>query len=267
MDQVLGQGGGADQFFKLNTSSGTIFNYLLDGPGLGNNDAYLRDLISSDNSKVFLNELGNVFYIDTATDTIVPANIYTPCCYIGLGNYDMALSSNQEEFEATGYFYDLDLNAQSSFALNDRELLNISYVYGAKLSPDGVLFFQPSTSGVDIFDANIGDLLERVSLPFALSPNYDALVNDGTDNVLVAITGTGGGIAVVDLTSIVEPPPLPFTRQAKALSHLDAKNMVRTNVHAQSEWNRVVPNSKHVPYATRLRSFRYQEQTNKNFIK
>lgn len=216
---VIGQGGGADQFFKLNTNTGAIFNYGINGPGLGANDAYLRNVISSDNSRVFSNELGYIFYIDTATDTPVHANIYLECCYLGSGNYDLALSSNQTQFEGTGYFYDFNLNAESFYTQNDREILNIAYVYGAKLSPDGRLFFQPSTNGIDVFDGNLGDLLDRISLPFALSPNYDALVDDGTDNVLVAIIGNGDGIAIVDLTSISEPPPLPYDRNRSRRTH------------------------------------------------
>src|SRR2546425_3122173 len=71
----------------------------------------------------------------------------------------------------------------------------------------GTLLFQPSTNGIDV----LGNLLQRISLPVALSQNYDALVVDGRDNVLVAITGTNGnGISVVDLTSIKEPLPLPY---------------------------------------------------------
>lgn len=197
---------------KLNTNTGAIFNYGIDGPGLGANDAYLRNVISSDNARVFSNELGYIFYIDTATDTLVHANIYVECCYLGYGNYDLALSNNQAQFEGTGYFYDFNLNAESFYTLNNREILNIAYVYGAKLGPDGRLFFQPSTNGIDVFDGNLGDLLDRISLPFALSPNYDALVVDGTDDVLVAITGSGDGIAIVDLTSISEPPLLPYDR-------------------------------------------------------
>ena len=54
-------------------------------------------------------------------------------------------------------------------------------------------------------------MLERISLPKALSQNYDALVADGKDNLLVAITGANGsGIAVVDLTSVPQPLPLRF---------------------------------------------------------
>jgi len=40
----------------------------------------------------------------------------------------------------------------------------------------------------------------------------DALVSDGNDNILIAITGTtGNGIAVVDLSSLPEPAPLPYS--------------------------------------------------------
>jgi hypothetical protein len=237
-----GQGSGADQFFKLDTANGTFFNYGVDAPGLPS-DAYLRNAISSDNSRVFFNELGIIFYVETATDTIVRATISLPCCYLDLGNYDLALSSNQEHFEATGYFYDFNLNGESLNAQNDREILNIAYVYGAKLSPDGRLFFQPSTNGIDIFDGYLGNLLNRVSLPVALSPNYDALVEDGTDNILIAITGTGNGIAVVDLTSINEPPPLPYThrsglRQRSSPRQFDARGSVDAQ---RSQTPRTVP--------------------------
>src|SRR6202041_509022 len=103
------------------------------------------------------------------------------------------------------------------FALNDREILNISYVYGMKLDPDGSLLFQPSTSGIDVVDGRLGNLLTRIALPLTLSTNYDALVDDGKDNTLVAITGaTGNGIAVLNLTSISEPAPLPYVKRKPA---------------------------------------------------
>jgi hypothetical protein len=201
---VIGQGGGADQFFKLDTSNGTFLNYGIDSPGLGSSDAYLRNEISSDNARVFFNDYGFVFNIDTTTDKIFNATEDPGCCY---GNYELALSSNQTQFTATFYIYDSNLNNESYYALNDRQVLNIAYIYGAKLSPDGLLLFQPSSNGIDVLDGNIGNLRERISLPFVLSPNYDALVSDGVDNVIVAITGaSGSGIAVVDLTSLPEPP-------------------------------------------------------------
>ncbi len=130
------------------------------------------------------------------------------CCY---GDEDLALSSDQSTFEGSSYLYDIDLNAKSYLASNAREAMNIGYVYGVKLSANGRMLFQPSMNGIDVFDGRVGNLLTRVSLPIALSQNFDALVSDGIDNVLVAITGqTGSGIAIVDLSSISEPQPLPY---------------------------------------------------------
>jgi len=201
-------GVGDSGFFKMDTSTGTLAEYIpINGPGL-TTDPYLRAAISSDGARVFFNDLGYVFNIDTATDRIFSATVDPTCCY---GDYEMTLSSNQVQFEATGYLYDSNLNAESYYALNDREVRNTSWVYGAKLSPDGSLLFQPSVNGIDVLDGRLGNLRTRVSLPVTLSPNYDALVANGKDNMLVAITGpTGDGIAVIDLTSIAEPSPLPY---------------------------------------------------------
>lgn len=223
---VLGQGGGTDQFFKLNTTTGAIFNYGLDFPGNGANDAYLRNAISSDNTRVFNNADGDVFYVDTATDTLTPATIDDGCCY---GDYDLAFSADQTTLEATSYLYDYNLNGESYYAVNDREMMNIQYVYGAKLSADGALLFQPSTNGIDLLDGRLGTLLHRIALPVALSPNYDALVSDGRDNILIAITGTGDGIASVDLTSIQEPPPLPYSNKANS-NPSDRANLSRRSL-------------------------------------
>jgi hypothetical protein len=210
-------GTGADQFFKLNTNTGAITNYGIDSPGLAQSDMYLRNAISSDNARVFFNDDGYVFSVDTATDKLFSAADGFGCCY---GNYELALSNNQTQFTATFYIYDSDLNGQSYYALNDREILNILYVYGAKLSPDGRLLFQPSTNGIDVFDGRLGNLRTRISLPVPLSLNYDALVADGVDNILICITGTtGNGIAVVDLTGLGEPPLLSYDNEFGARTH------------------------------------------------
>jgi hypothetical protein len=198
---TVGQGvGGADEFFRLDTSTGKIAGYGMPGPDTTSN-AYLRTVISSDNSHVFFNDDGQVFSIDTATNRLTEAQDGYICCY---GNYELALSSNQTQLTGSFYIYDADLNGDSYYALNDREILNILYVYGAKVSPDGRLIFQPSTNGIDALDGNLGNLRNRISLPVALSPNFDALADDGADNVLIAITGMGNGIAIVDLTTVPE---------------------------------------------------------------
>ncbi len=202
---VLGQGGGADQFFKLNTSNGAIYDYGLGAPGKGLEDLYLRNEVSADNSVVFNGWDGEVFQVDTATDQLVFAPDGDGCCY---GNYELSLSSNQTQLTATDFLYDNLLNGESTYALNDREVLNISYVYGAKLNHDGRLIFQPYSNGIDVLDGNLGNLRARIALPVALNAQYDALAVDTSDNVLIAITGSSGnGIAIIDLTSLPGAQP------------------------------------------------------------
>ncbi len=190
---------------KIDAGTGQISNYGVNALG---NSLMSRAAISGDNSRVFFNEEGEVFSVDTATDTMEYASIDPTCCY---GDDDLTLASGQTTVEATSYLYDLNLNAESYLAPNDREAVSASYVYGTKLSPDGTLLFQPTTNGIDVYDGRLGTFRERIALPFALSQNFDALVSDGQDNVLIAITGqTGSGIAIVDLSSLSEPPALAY---------------------------------------------------------
>jgi hypothetical protein len=236
-------GTGYDAFFSLNTNTGALTAIGQGGSG-GAQDVYLRTVITSDNTRVFFNDDGGVFSVATATGSISNAALdgNGGCCR----NYDLALSSNQTQFEATNYLYDTNLNAESSLVLNDREVLDISYVYGAKLSPDGTLLIQPSTNGIDVYDGRLGILLKRIALPFALSTNYDALVEDGQDNKLIAITGANGdGIAVVDLTSLQEPAPLPYA----AAKRLTRPRGFESNVpHAKK--NAAAPGPRVIPYVT-----------------
>jgi len=207
---IVGADGG-DGFFKLDTNTGAVTDYGIESFG-----GYLsRAALTSDDSRAFFNNDGEVFSVATATDTITYAVEDPGCCY---GDYDLTLAPGQSTLEATDYLYDPNLNAQSNLVLNDREAMNIAYVYGNKLSPDGALLFSPTTNGIDVFDGRLGTLRTRISLPVALSQNFDALVSDGKDNVLIAITGaTGNGIAVVDLSSLAEPAPLSYL-QRKARS-------------------------------------------------
>jgi hypothetical protein len=245
---------GAHGFYKLNTNTGAITDYGIDNPDLYFNgqplDVYLRTVISADNSRVFFNDDGYVFSVDTATDKVFSASTDQGCCY---GDYELTLSANQVQFEASSYLYDSNLNAEAYYSLNDREILTTSYVYGAKLSPDGTLLFQPSPNGADVLDGRLGNLLQRISFPVALSQNYDALVADAKDNVLIAITGVNGnGIAVVDLTSVPEPAPLPFASRSRyrakrlvpwSRSRLGSKKMSSKSSRGQSPQivPRVVP--------------------------
>jgi hypothetical protein len=219
-------GTGFHNYFILNTNTGEITDLGIDGPGLGASDINLRLAISADNSRVFFNNDGYVFSIDTTTFDITSARIDSICCY---GNYELTLAPNQIQLEASSYLYDSNLNAASTLVLNDREVLDVSYVYGTKFSPDGSLLFQPGTQGLDIYDGRLGTLRARVAFPLALSTNYDALVSNGRDNILVAITGTtGNGIAIADFSSMQEPPPLPYTLDAARSDDIKTQRHFRT---------------------------------------
>jgi IPT/TIG domain len=202
---VPGYEGGSHVFFTLDTNSGQLADLGLGAPPGLLRDKYLRVSLSNDDSRVFFNMDGYVFGIDTTTGAKFAS------FYQGIGDYDLALAPNQAQVEATSYLFDSSLNAAAAFAMNDRERLDVTYVYGNKFSPRGGLLFRPATSGLDVYDGRLGTFRSRIAFPLSLSTNYDALVSDGKDNVLIAITGaTGDGIAVVDLRSIVEPPPLHY---------------------------------------------------------
>jgi len=145
--------------------------------------------------------------LDTATDTVMTNPV------IPGSDFELTLSSNQTWMSATGWLMDTNLNPQSFLTLTDRQIASSSLVFGAKLSPDASLLFQPLVDGIDVFDAKLGTLRTRIALPIALSANYDAMVADGKDNVLVAIAGANGdgGVAVIDLTSLPLPAPQPFS--------------------------------------------------------
>jgi hypothetical protein len=196
---------GATALHKLNTGSGAIVDYRqIQALSLAD-DAYSKVILSNDNARVYINIAGLVFAIDTATDTFFSNPV------VAAGDYELALSSNQTWMSATEYLMDTNLNPFSTLAFTWREVFNVSAVYGEKLSPDGNLLFAPLLDGIDVLDGKMGTLRKRIALPFSLSPNFDALVVDGKDNILVAITGQNGdGVAVIDLTSLPEPLPLPF---------------------------------------------------------
>lgn len=120
---------------------------------------------------------------------------------------------------ATGWLMDTNLNPQSFLTFTDRQGVSIQEVFGAKLSPDGSLLFQPLLDGIDVFDGKLGTLRTRIALPTQLSANYDALVADGKDNVLVGIVGVNGdgGVAVIDLGGLPIPAAVPFAAASSIL--------------------------------------------------
>ncbi len=111
---------GTAGYFNLDTTTGKLTSY---GDSSGGTSRYNRLAISFDNSRVFFNHDGGVFSVDTISGAENWAAVSPGCCY---GDQDLALSSDQSTFEATGYLYDLNLNAKSYLAMNDREVRNRS---------------------------------------------------------------------------------------------------------------------------------------------
>jgi len=190
---------------KLDTTTGAVTAFQsISAIDLGE-DALTRVLLSNDGTHLYVNVAGFLVDWDTATDTF----FFNPV--IAGSNFELTVSSNQTWMAANGWLMDTNLNPESFLTTTDRQIASSLLVFGAKVSPDGSLLFQPLVDGIDVFDAKLGTLRTRIALPIALSANYDALVADGKDNVLVAVAGANGdgGVAVVDLGSLPLPPPRP----------------------------------------------------------
>jgi len=209
-------------FHKLDTTTATVSDYHFSQIGNLGGDAFIRVLLTSDGSRVYFNNGGSVISMDTATETFY----FNPT--LSGFDYELTLSSNQTWMSATEYLMDTNLNLESYVDYVDRDTWNETAVYGEKISPDGNLLFSPLSNAIDVIDGKTGDLRTRVALPLTLSPNYDALVDDGVDNVLIAITGdTGNGIAVIDLGAL--PEPAHFSEKLRAGSERAAASAAMTS--------------------------------------
>jgi hypothetical protein len=201
--------------YTLNPSTGQVaYSGGILG-SLGSEGPYLdgRLAISADGSRIYFNDASILGWIDTASgQTVLPEASVSGLIEAEASlNFELALCANQTRIFTDGFMTDSNLNILGIQALDLAQALDAEYVYGAALSTDGGLVFQPGTQFIDVFDGNTGAFRDRISLPTPLSPNYRALVSNGRDSTLVAITGTAGnGIAVMDLNSLPEPTPLPY---------------------------------------------------------
>lgn len=197
---------GQPPLHKLDATTGTVVDLPGLQAGVIGNDAFTRVLLSKANSTVSFNLGSGPIAVDTATDTVTVSN-----ALFNQGDYELAVAGNQVQMTAANFLLDTSQNAEGVVSLNDRESVGTTPVYGEKLSPDGTLLFRPLTNAIDVFDARTGTFRHRIPLSISLSPMYDALVANGKDNVLIAITGaTGNGIAVLDLATLPPAPLLPF---------------------------------------------------------
>lgn len=191
---------------KVSQVSGLYTNASLptEGP-----DPSGRLAITADGSRIYFNDAGILGYVDTASGSFVLPELNSGI--IGTGDYELAMCANQARLFTEGILTDSNLNSLGVQVLDAAESVDATYIYGAALSADGSLLFQPATHAIDVFDGRTGSFRARVSISDQLSPNFRALVSNNRDSRLVAITGqTGDGIAVIDLNPLPEPAPLPY---------------------------------------------------------
>ncbi|WP_260706766.1 hypothetical protein [Edaphobacter flagellatus] len=209
-------GTGAPFLLSLDTTTGKVspfggFVYTFSSQGAYQ---YGRLPMSADGTRIYLNNYGTVAAFDTATGAVTyPFGTNTQGQgFIGQGGFEIVLAANQTSLFADGLMMDSSLNVLGIEAMNWREAFDATPVYGATMSPDGGLLFQPNLKSIDVFDGRTGAFRSRVSLPIKVSSSYRALVSDPKDSVQIAIVDGGAGIAIIDLGSIPEPDPIPFLR-------------------------------------------------------
>jgi YVTN family beta-propeller protein len=204
--------GGCGFLLQLNPSTGILSNV---GPSSSGNclptqGGTIGDSIasSSDGTRIFFNDDGILGYIDTTSGEVTaPNDSYSSSAP---NSYELEISAAQARLFADGFFLDTNLDGIGLQVLNVAESLDANYVYGGVFSADGSLFFQPGTNAIDVFDGVTGAFRARIALSLPLSPNFRALVSDGKDDQIIVITGNGNGIAVINLSSIPEPPPVTW---------------------------------------------------------
>jgi hypothetical protein len=202
--------GGCGFLLGLDPSTGSLSNLGPSGCLSTDGGVIGPSLASSaDGTRIFFNDDGIFGSIDTASGQFAFPNGNDS--NIGQGGYEVELNPTQTRLFVDGFFVDSNLNNIGLQVLNSAESIDAQYLYGAAFSADGALLFQPAAQAIDVFDGVTGAFRARVALPVALSPNFRALVSNGKDDRIIAVTGNAGdGIAVIDLSSLPEPPPVTW---------------------------------------------------------
>jgi len=204
--------GGCGFLLRLDPTTGLLSNV---GPSSSGNCLPTQGgmiggsiVTSADGTRIFFNDDGILGYLDTVSGQVtIPNNGYSVFAPNG---YELEMSGTQTRLFADGFFVDTNLNGIGLQVLNVPESIDANYLYGGAFSANGSLFFQPGTNAIDVFDGVTGAFRARIALPLPLSPNFRALVANGKDDRIIAITGNGDGIAVIDLSSIPEPAPVTW---------------------------------------------------------
>lgn len=179
---------------KLDTGTGTFMDL---GTGFGKDGSVL---LSPDQSRVYSNIGGQVFSIDTATDT---AHSVSAVSVNAGAIIDSAISGDGSTISVNGYLTDSSLNPETTPAYIDWETWLPTATQGRKLSQDGSILYQPLTDGVDMTERNTGRLLYRVKVPGKVANVFDSMFLGASNGTLGFLTTTG--VTFVDLSSLSIP--------------------------------------------------------------
>jgi len=150
-------GDGSPILFQLNPDTGSVRGITGHTEG---NYPYGRLAVSADNSRIYFNNSGQIGYVNTTNGMVT---METQGGDLGQGGYELVLAPNQTSVSSDGFMMDSDLNIVGFRALNWRESFDADYLYGATLSPDGGLLFQPGSKSIDIRWPHWGISRTRVS--------------------------------------------------------------------------------------------------------
>jgi hypothetical protein len=206
-------GTGTPAFHKLSTSTKTMTVIGTSQSG-GVSDRYIRVLLSPDQSKVYANVEGGVFWVNTADDTVHSAGGVSSN---DGGELDAAISGDGNTLDINGYLADGSLHPENVGAYIDWETWLPSATYGQKLSHDGSVLYQPLSDGVDVIERNTGRLLDRVQVPVAVADVYDSMFLGQQAGTVGFINASG--VTFVDLSTLAVPSsaatPFPAVRPAE----------------------------------------------------
>jgi hypothetical protein len=194
-------GTGTPAFHKLDTGTGAVTD-LGAANGLSSGgvvDKFERALLNKDGTRVYGDNEGATFWVDTSNDQI---HFSPGTNSLGGDPPEIALSADASTVAIAGFLADASLNPETTPAYIDWETWFPTATMGQKLNADGSVMFQPLTDGVDLIARNSGRLLYRVQVPVAVADVYDSLVA-GEPNLIGIITSSG--VSFVDVSSLPIP--------------------------------------------------------------
>jgi len=238
-------------FHNVNLQTGAAWDFMKGGIGGGDSATYDRVKQSPDGKYIYYNVSGSLGILDLATREIM----FPPTFETSGNDVEFSFSGDGSSLVSSEVFGDNAGNATGEISYVDYDTWAVASVYGQKLNSDGSLLYQPLTGGVDLLDATAGLLKARLGTPFSLANVYDALAVDGTtDGQVLAITGSGDTVAVMDLSRLAAvgiEPEKKSPIHAKVVSHATEKSGTQSGTRRHISHGKLLLRESATPRKTR----------------